>query len=123
MNIVDSPGWLSYFADDQNAVKFAKPIEKLEQLIVPSITLTEVFKRLLQQCNESIALQAIAHMQQGEVVTLDSRLIPHTMGLNTNFLWSIVLFMRRLGFMMRCFGLRMSILKAWHRLNTFREKR
>ncbi len=74
MNIVDSAAWLSYFADDSNASIFAKPIEKTEELIIPSIILTEVFKRIIQQRNEGIALQVIAHMEQGTVIPLDSGL-------------------------------------------------
>lgn len=72
MNLVDSSAWLSYFAGDKNATIFAKPIEKINEVIVPSIILTEVFKRIIQQRNEDLALQAIAHIQQGIVIPLDS---------------------------------------------------
>ena len=74
MNVVDSSGWLEYFADGPNADFFAPAIEDLEHLIVPSITLAEVFGRVLQQRGEGEALQAIALMQQGQVVDLDSML-------------------------------------------------
>ena len=74
MNVVDSSGWLSFFAGDGNASAFAKPIEKSAQLLVPSITITEVFKRILQQASENAALQAIAHMQRARVIVLDTRL-------------------------------------------------
>jgi predicted nucleic acid-binding protein len=74
MNIVDSSGWLSYFAGDKNAGSFARPIEALEDLLVPSITITEVFKSILRQRNEASAIEAIAHMEQGKVAVLDSRL-------------------------------------------------
>ncbi len=73
-NVVDSSAWLSYFADDANATKFSKPIEDIANLIVPSITITEVFKVVLRQSNEDNALQAIAHMEQGKVVSLNSAL-------------------------------------------------
>lgn len=74
MNVVDSSAWLSYFAGDQNAGAFAKPIEVIEELLVPSITLTEVFKCIVRQRSEDVALEAIAHMEQGKVVLLDSTL-------------------------------------------------
>ena len=74
MNIVDSSGWLSYFASDKNSRSFADPIGKLEELLVPSITLTEVFKNILRQGNEEAALRAIAHMEQGKVVPLNEEL-------------------------------------------------
>jgi uncharacterized protein with PIN domain len=59
MNIVDSSGWLSYFAGDKNAGSFAKPIESIEELLVPSITITEVFKSILRQRDEASAIEAI----------------------------------------------------------------
>ena len=74
MNVVDSSGWLSYFADDNNSASFANPIEKLEELLVTSITLIEVFKSILRQKGEDAALEIIAHMEQGKVVALDSGL-------------------------------------------------
>ena len=74
MNVVDSSAWISYFKDDKNAGVFAVPIENLEQLLVPSITLTEVFKYMSRHVDEGVALQSIAHMNQGRTVPLDSSL-------------------------------------------------
>lgn len=68
MNVVDSSGWLEYFADGPNARFFSAAIESTRELIVPTISLYEVFKRVFQQRGESPALQAIALMQQGMVV-------------------------------------------------------
>ncbi len=72
MNIVDSSGWLEYFAEGSNADFFAPPIENTDELLVPSISLYEVFKRVLQQRSENDAIQAIVAMQQGQVVDLDA---------------------------------------------------
>lgn len=74
MNVVDSCGWLEYFADGQNADFFAPIIERTELLIVPSISLYEVFKRVLQQRGEHEALRAVALMQQGRVIALGDTL-------------------------------------------------
>ncbi len=74
MNVIDSSAWLSYFAGDNNAGKFAAPIEDVDALLVPSITLTEVFKCIMRQKGEDAALQVVAHMQQGKVVALDGAL-------------------------------------------------
>jgi len=74
MNVVDSSAWLEYFANGPNASFFTSPIEDIERLIVPSVTIYEVFKRVLQQRDEDQALQAIATMQQGMVVNLDERI-------------------------------------------------
>lgn len=72
MNVVDSSGWLEYFADEANADFFAEAIEDTTALIVPTISLYEVFKRVLMQRGEDDALRAIAQMQQGQVIELDS---------------------------------------------------
>lgn len=74
MNVVDSSGWLEYFADGPNADFFAGVIETPEELVIPTISLYEVFKRVVQQRDESQALRAIAMMQHGEVVDLDTTL-------------------------------------------------
>lgn len=71
MNIVDSSAWLEYFANGRNASEFAGPVANTTELIVPSITLYEVFKHILRQRDESAALQAIAAMRQGQVIDLD----------------------------------------------------
>ena len=72
MNVVGSSGWLEFFADGSHAGFFARPITDTERLIVPTISLLEVFKRVLQQRGENAALQAVAHMRQGNVIALDA---------------------------------------------------
>jgi len=74
VNVVDSSAWISYFTDDKNAEVFAGPIEDLEQLLVPSITLTEVFMFMSRHVGEAVALQSVAHMKQGLTVPLDGSL-------------------------------------------------
>ncbi|MBC7610231.1 MAG: type II toxin-antitoxin system VapC family toxin [Polaromonas sp.] len=74
MNVVDSSAWLAYFADEPNAQHFANAIEAPDSLIVPTITLLEVFKKVAQQRSEGVALQYVAVMQQGRVVVLDATL-------------------------------------------------
>jgi predicted nucleic acid-binding protein len=74
MNVVDSSAWLEYFADGPNAKHFARVIEAPDELLVPTITLLEVFKRVCQQRDESIALQCIGVMQQSAVIELDAAL-------------------------------------------------
>jgi len=74
MNVVDSSGWLEFFADGPNASVFAPVIQRSSELLVPTVSLFEVFKRVLQQRGEGEALQAVALMQQGIVIDLDSTL-------------------------------------------------
>ncbi len=83
MNVVDSSGWLEYFADGPNADFFAPAIEKTEELVIPTISIFEVFKRILQQRGEDAALQAIVAMQEGEVVELDSTIAINAAKLST----------------------------------------
>lgn len=71
MNVVDSSGWLEYLADGPNADFFAQAIEAVTDLAVPTLSLYEVFKRVLQQRGEGDALQAVAIMIQGNVIDLN----------------------------------------------------
>jgi predicted nucleic acid-binding protein len=70
MNIVDFSGWLAYFADEPNARHFLIPLKNSSTLIVPSITIHEVFKVVLRESSENEALQAVAAMRKGTVVDL-----------------------------------------------------
>lgn len=72
MNVVDSSGWLEYFADGLNADFFAPAIEDTRNLVVPTISIFEVFKKILIERGESEALEAVALMHQGNVVELNS---------------------------------------------------
>ena len=74
MNVVDSSSWLEYFADGPNAGDFAEVIFETERLIVPSLTLFEVFKRIRGQRDLDSALYAVAQMQRGRVIDLDANL-------------------------------------------------
>ena len=72
--IVDSSGWIEYFIDGPNADRFAEAIENTDDLIVPAITLTEVYRWMLREATESDALAAVAVMKQGKVVPLDDQI-------------------------------------------------
>lgn len=72
MNIIDSSCWLEFFAGTATGNKVSAVIEDTASLFVPSITLYEVFKKLLIETDEDKALLAVAHMKQGKVITLDS---------------------------------------------------
>lgn len=74
MNVVDSSGWLEYFAGGPGAAYFAPAIEDTDALVVPTLSLYEVFRRILQQRDEGAAITAAALMQQGRVVALDAPL-------------------------------------------------
>ena len=70
MNVVDSSGWLEYFAGSTNASTFAPVVTATDTLVVPTVCMYEVFKRLLAQRGEEDALQAIGIMSLGIVADL-----------------------------------------------------
>lgn len=74
MNVVDSSGWLEYVADGPNASFFARAVERTDDLVVPSLSLYEVFTRVRQQRGEDKALHVVTLMHQGRVVDLTSPL-------------------------------------------------
>ena len=74
MNIVDSSGWLAYFADEPNAVNFSVPLSDPASLVVPTVTIYEVFKVVLRESGENDALQAAAAMQRGKIIDLSTSL-------------------------------------------------
>ena len=74
MNIVDSSGWLAYFADEPNAKHFLNPLKDTASLVVPTITVYEVFKVVLRESSENETLQVTAAMQKGTVIDLTVQL-------------------------------------------------
>jgi len=82
MNLVDSSGWLEYFADGKNADFFASPIQDIRNLAVSTINIYEVFKRILEQKDENAALEAIAVMEQARVIDFNSTLAISSAGLS-----------------------------------------
>jgi predicted nucleic acid-binding protein len=74
MNVIDSSGWLEYFTNGNNAGFFAPVIENTADVLVPTITLFEVFKRILMEKTRDDALEAIAMMKECLVIDLDDSL-------------------------------------------------
>ena len=74
MNVVDSSAWLEYFGDGENAGEFAEVIEAPQDLVVPALTVYEVFRRMCQIKDETSALSAVALMMQSRVVDLTAGL-------------------------------------------------
>ena len=73
-NVVDSSAWLEFLADGPNAAEFASAIEAVARLVVPTLVITEVLRRLDAQGRREIVPEVLAHMRQGWVVPLDERL-------------------------------------------------
>lgn len=59
MNVVDSSAWLEYFTGDENASFFVEAIENTESLLVPTISLYEVYKRIAIERGDKVRGKAI----------------------------------------------------------------
>ena len=68
MNVADSSAWIEYFVDGPNAKLFAPVIDDSNELIVPAVSLYEVFKWGLRERGERVALRLVGVMQQGWVI-------------------------------------------------------
>lgn len=74
MNLLDSSAWLEFFIAGKNADIFEEPLEKLSEVVVPTIVIFEVFKKIMQDRDKEIALRYVAKMKKGRVVDLDADL-------------------------------------------------
>jgi predicted nucleic acid-binding protein len=74
VNIIDSTLWLEYLAGTEAGTHISEVIENIDELLVPTITIYEVFKKLLSEKSEDEALFAVAHMKQGKVINLNDEL-------------------------------------------------
>jgi len=79
--VVDSSAGIAYFKGERNSAEFTAPVEDAEHLIVPSVSLTEVFRFISRHANERLALEAISHMKKGLVIPLDSTLAIEAAGI------------------------------------------
>ncbi len=77
MNVVDSSGWLEYFVNGKNASFFNSAIRDTDNLLVPTICLYEVFKRILLELGEDEALQVTGIMSLGTVAELNRDIAIH----------------------------------------------
>ena len=73
MNVVDSSGWLEYFADGRNADFIAPAIEAVSELVVHGLSLYEVFKRVSQQRGEGAATMMQGGVTGGAGMAYDSQ--------------------------------------------------
>ena len=74
LNIVDSSGGIEYFTDGPNAGRFAGPLSDPGRLVVPTVTVYEVFRVVLRRRGETDALSATAAMSHGQEIPLTGAL-------------------------------------------------
>lgn len=85
MNIVDSSGWLEYFSGGPSSDQFAEPLKDASTLIVPVITICEVFKVILRESSENEALQVVAAMQKGTIIDLTASIAMNASRLSVQY--------------------------------------
>lgn len=72
--VVDSSGWIEFFVGGSNADRFEKAIANAADLVVPAISITEVYRWVLRESSQTDALTVAALMRQGKIIPLDERL-------------------------------------------------
>ena len=77
MNVVDSSAWIEFFVDGPNSAQFARVLRKTDELIVPTISVFEVYKWIRRRAGQDEALRAVAVMRQGRLVPLDESVALH----------------------------------------------
>ena len=82
MRVIDSSGWLEWFADGPLAGQYQRFLEKPREILLPAIVVYEVYKILKRERGEEMALLALGQMQQSEVVVLDATLALHAADLS-----------------------------------------
>ena len=73
-NLVDSSGWIEYFTDGPNSGAFADPLSDESRLVVPTVSMYEVFRVVLRERGEDDALRVAALMGRGREIPLSSAL-------------------------------------------------
>ena len=75
MNVIDSSGWIEFFSNGKNANIFSPIIVKMDELIVPTIIIYEVYKKIALCCDHDQAVEVIAHIQQAKyIIDVDATL-------------------------------------------------
>ena len=77
MTVVDSCGWIEYFTDGPLAERYRRYLKKNADLVVPTVTLFEVYKKVKREMSEEKALIAVARMKQGKTTPLTETIALH----------------------------------------------
>jgi predicted nucleic acid-binding protein len=85
LNLVDSSGWLEYFAGGKNAEVFAPAIENTKELIVSTINIYEIYKKILAERDEHSAAEGIGMMQQAKIIDISFSISIHAATISHQF--------------------------------------
>ena len=74
MIVLDSSGWLEYFADGPFAEEFAAYLQEPEEVFTSTIALYAVYKWLKRERSEESAMHAVAAMKTTHIVELSEEI-------------------------------------------------
>lgn len=74
MIVIDSSGWIEFFADGPHAEEFAARLRNPASVLTPTIAVYEVYKWIKRERSEEDALQAVAAMKRTRIVELREEL-------------------------------------------------
>ncbi len=74
MTVIDTSGWLEYLSDGPLAAQYEKYLAKAETIITPSITLSEVYKKVKKAKGAEVALAVVAQIEKTTVIALDEEI-------------------------------------------------
>ena len=74
MIVIDSSGWIEFFADGPHAEEFASRLRNVTKVLTPTIAIYEVYKWLKCERSEEDALQAVAAMKRTRILELTEEL-------------------------------------------------
>ncbi len=70
MIVVDSSGWIEFFADGPHADEFSSRLRNASLVVTPTIAIYEVYKWIKRERSEEDALHAVAAMKKTRIVDL-----------------------------------------------------
>ena len=82
MKLVDSSCWIDYFTGQSKSDYYSAAIVDTDNLIVPTVCLYEVYKKILIERGKREALRAVAAMRVGNIVGLDVDLAIQAAGIS-----------------------------------------
>jgi predicted nucleic acid-binding protein len=71
MIVIDSCGWIEYLGKGPKSAVYKKLFAKPSEIIVPTIVLFEVYKKVLREFGEKTALVVVSSMKNMTVAPLD----------------------------------------------------
>lgn len=70
MIVLDSSGWIEFFADGPHAAEFAARLRHPTNIITPTVAMYEVYKWIKRERSEDDALDAVATMKKTTIADL-----------------------------------------------------